>query len=99
VAHVTAEAKLGGEALGHPHPGCLRKSGKQRTYKEAFLRFGATDESAKGYPHPGCFAKRGWIFLIIKELTFLGTTKRLQEIEGSRVKGRATGGISEVCSR
>src|SRR5712692_5850886 len=26
----------------------VRKSGKQRTYKEAFLRFGATDEFPKG---------------------------------------------------
>ncbi len=77
----------------------MRKSGKQRTYKEAFLRFGATDKLPKGDPHPGCFAKRGWIFLIIKELTFLERHKRLQEIEGSRVKGGALGGVCEVCSR
>ena len=28
-------------------------------------------------PHPGCFAKRGWIWLILKGLTFLGARKRL----------------------
>src|SRR5260370_41656191 len=61
----------------------VRKSGKQRTYKEAFLRFGATDEFPKGYPHPGCFAKRGRMCLIAKELTFLELHKRLQA-EGSK---------------
>jgi hypothetical protein len=57
VAHVTAEAKGGAEVLRHPHPGCLRVSGKQRTYKEAFLRFGATDEIPKGYATPGVLRK------------------------------------------
>jgi hypothetical protein len=33
------------------------------------------------YPHPGCFVKRVWICLIIKELTFLATTKSPQEYE------------------
>src|SRR5216684_3077996 len=100
------------ESVGYPIPGVfvrvarkgftrqgVRKSGKQRSYKEAFLRFGARDEFPKGYPHPGCFTKRGWICLIAKELTFLATTKRLQEIDRSRVKAGATGGVSEVCSR
>ena len=31
-----------------------------------------------------------------KELTFLGVRKRLQEIEGPRVKPGVTGGISEI---
>jgi hypothetical protein len=60
------------------------------------LRFGATDEFLNGVRHPGCFAKRGWICLIIKELTFLERHKRLQEIEGWRVKAGTAGGISEV---
>jgi hypothetical protein len=77
----------------------VRKSGKQRTYREAFLRFGARDEFPKGYPHPGCFAKRGWICLIAKELTFLELHRRLQEIDRSRVKAGATGGVREVSSR
>src|SRR5260370_42572512 len=77
----------------------VRKSSKQKTYKEAFLRFGSTDEFPKWYPHPGCFAKRGWICLIAKELTFLARPKRLQEIDRSRVKAGATGGVREVSSR
>jgi hypothetical protein len=109
----------------------VRKSGKQRSYKEAFLRFGATDEFAKEYtpvvtesmrnrlrargieaprgacddrsesvryPHPRYFAKRVWICLIPKGLTFLAMTKRLQEIEGSRVRGGVAGAVCEVCS-
>ena len=59
----------------------VRKSGMQRTYREVFLRFDATDEFPKGYPHPGCFAERGWIRLIPKALTFLERPKRLQEHE------------------
>ena len=35
----------------------VRKSGKQRTYREAFLRFGATDEFPKGYATPGVLQK------------------------------------------
>jgi hypothetical protein len=35
----------------------VRKSGRQRTYKEAFLRFGATDEFPKGYATPGVLQK------------------------------------------
>jgi hypothetical protein len=31
----------------------LRESGKERTYREAFLRFGATDEFRNGVRHPG----------------------------------------------
>jgi len=27
VAHITAEAKLGADVLGYPHPGCFRKRG------------------------------------------------------------------------
>src|SRR5229473_8635088 len=45
------------EQRWHPHPGCLRKSGKERTYREAFLRFGATDEVPKGYATPGVLQK------------------------------------------
>jgi hypothetical protein len=70
VAHVTAEAKLGREAVGNPIPGVcvrvarkgltrhgVRKSGKQRSYREAFSRFGATDEIPKGYATPGVLRK------------------------------------------
>jgi len=35
----------------------VRKSGKQGTYKGAFLRFGATDEFPKGYATPGVLQK------------------------------------------
>ena len=52
-----------------------------------------------GIPHPGCFGKRGRIYLIPKELAFFATTKRLQEIEGARVRGGTAGGVSEVGSR
>ena len=38
-----------------------------------------------GIPHPGCFARRVWIYLIMKELTFLGTTKGPQELEIKKV--------------
>src|SRR5260370_34025194 len=47
----------------------------------------------EGVPHPGCFGKRGWICLIPKELRFLGATKRLQALEGSRVRGGAAGEV------
>ncbi len=70
MAHVTAEAKLSAKVLSTPTPGVcvrearkgltrqgVRKSGKQRTYKEAFLRFGATEEFAKGYATPGVLPK------------------------------------------
>jgi len=35
------------------------------------------DAEVLRYPHPGCFTKRGWICLIIKELTFWEKQKRL----------------------
>src|SRR5713101_451424 len=35
----------------------VRKSGRQRTYRETFLRFGATDEVPKGYATPGVLQK------------------------------------------
>jgi hypothetical protein len=35
----------------------VRKSGKQRTYKEAFLRFVATGQFPKGYATPGVLQK------------------------------------------
>ncbi len=54
--------KSGAEVSAYPHPGVfvrvarkgltrrgVRKSGKQTTYREALLRFGATEEFAKGY--------------------------------------------------
>src|SRR5260370_32743647 len=63
----------------------VRKSGRQRTYREAFLRFGATNDVPREYPPPGCFAKRGWICLIPKELTFLERANRLQSYEKARV--------------
>jgi hypothetical protein len=39
-------------------------------------------------PPPGCFGKRGWICLIPKGLTFLATTKRLQDDENKREVAR-----------
>jgi hypothetical protein len=45
----------------------------------------------KGIPHPGCFAKRGWICLKTRELTFLETTKRRQEIGGKGDRGNKGG--------
>jgi hypothetical protein len=70
-------------------------------------------EACVDTPHPGCpvvafgmptptprhSGKRGWICLITKELTFLNATKRLQAVDGSRVRGVAAGGVWEVCSR
>jgi len=76
----------------------VRKSGKQRTYREAFLRFGATAVT-RGYLHPGCFVERVWICLIIKGLLFFRAQKSLQESEKARVKAGMAGGVSEVCSR
>src|SRR6266849_5158370 len=61
---------------------------------ETRIRAGRIREQREtaGIPHRGCpvealgmptpprhFGKRGWICLIAKELTFLATTKRLQE--------------------
>jgi len=63
------------------------------------LHFGVAGEFPKGYPHPGCFAKRGWICLIVKELTFWELHKRLQEIDRSRVKAGGAAGANEVCLR
>src|SRR5260370_1388850 len=48
------------------------------------------------YPHPRCFGKRGWICLILKELTFLATTKRLQEYGNKRVGANYRGELVEV---
>jgi hypothetical protein len=74
------------------------KSGRQRTYRRAFLRFGAA-AATKGYPHPGCFGKRGCKLLKTKDRSYKKSAKRLQEIEGLRVKAGVAGAISEVCSR
>jgi len=49
-----------------------------------------------GYPHPGCFGKRGCKLLKTKDGTHKKSIKRLQTIEGTRVKA---GGVCEVCSR
>ncbi len=73
MAHMMAKAKSrrgNGSNGGTPIPGVcvrvarkgltrqgMRKSGKQRTYREAFLRFGATDEFRKGYATPGVLGK------------------------------------------
>ena len=77
----------------------MRKSGRQRTYRRAFLRFGARGEFLKGYPHPGCFAKRGCKLLKRKDRSCKKSAKRLQEIDRSRVRAGMAGGVREVCSR
>src|SRR5260370_40665039 len=51
------------------------------------------------HPTPRHFGKRGWICLIPKGLKFFATTKRLQAIEGSRVKVELGHGTDQVCSR
>ncbi len=51
------------------------------------------------YPTPRYFGKRGWICLIPKGLTFLATTKRLQAVEGARVKAVVGLEVGEGCSR
>ncbi len=77
----------------------MRKSGRQRTYRRAFLRFGARGEFLKGYPHPGCFGKRGCKLLKTKDRSYRIRKKRLQEIDRSRVRVGAAGGVGEVSSR
>jgi len=76
----------------------VRKSGRQRTYRRAFLRFGATAVT-KGYPHPGCFGKRGCKLLKRKDRSWNKRAERLQEIDMSRVRGGVSGGVREVSSR
>jgi hypothetical protein len=76
----------------------VRKSGKERTYRRAFLRFGAT-VATKGYPHPGCFGKRGCKLLKTKDGSRKSRAKRLQAIEKARVRVVAAGGVREVSSR
>jgi hypothetical protein len=44
-----------------------------------------------GVPHPGCFAKRGWNCLKTRELTFLETTKRPEEIDDEGDKQKRDG--------
>lgn len=56
-------------------------------------------EACKTVPPPGCFAERACIRLITKELSFLARTKRPQEVDASRVKGGALGGVGAVGSR
>jgi hypothetical protein len=69
-------------------------NGKERTYKEGFLRFGATGEFPKGYPHPGCFAKRGCKLLKTKDGSRKSKGKRLEAIETARVRVRVARGVS-----
>ena len=38
-----------------------------------------------GTPYPGCFGARVWIWLILKELMFLATTKSSEECVGKGV--------------
>ncbi len=86
---------------------CMKMLGLQGCDRKRRTLIVRTSESQKvqrssaqtGYPHPGCFGKRGWICLIAKDLTFLEERKRLQIIETSKVKGRVTGEVCEVCSR
>ena len=73
-------------------------SGKERTYRRAFLRFGATAVT-KGCPHPGCFGKRGCKLLKRKDGSRKSTAKRLQAIEKARVKAGRARSVSEVSSR
>src|SRR5712692_7076489 len=59
------------EQRWHPHPGCLRKSGKQRTYatksaqewqakdlQRGIFALWCNGRVPEGVCHPGCFAKR-----------------------------------------
>jgi hypothetical protein len=48
---------------------------------------------------PRVFCKKRLDFLDYKGVDFFGEAKRLQEIEGSRVKAGTAGSISEACSR
>ena len=85
-------------------------SGKERTYRRAFLRFSAT-AVRKGYPHPGCpvdslriphpgcFGTRGCKLLKTKDRSYGIRKKRLQEIDRSRVRVGAAGGAREISSR
>ena len=62
---------------------------------------GSGDRGGKelGYPHPECFGKRGRKLLKTKDGSYKKRRKRLQEIERSRLRAEATGGVCEVCSR
>jgi hypothetical protein len=60
---------------------------------------GKLSEEVLGYPHPGYFGKRGCKLLKTKERGCKERRKRLQEIERSRVRTGATGGVREVSSR
>ena len=54
----------------------MRKSGKQRTYKGAFLRFRALNEFLKGHPTPRYSGKRGSKLLKTKEWSAEKSAKR-----------------------
>jgi hypothetical protein len=51
------------------------------------------------YPPPGCFQKRGCKLLETKDRSYRITTKRLQEIDRSRVRGGRTGEARELPGR
>src|SRR5712664_892 len=65
---------------------------------ETRIRAGRIREQREtvGIPHPGCFGKRVWICLIPKELTFLATTKRLQEYGNKGVGANCRRELVEV---
>jgi len=56
---------------------------RNRVRAQGIVAVAKLGAEALRYPHPGCFAKRGWICMIPKGLTFLATTKRLQELDRS----------------
>jgi hypothetical protein len=60
---------------------------------------GKLGAKVSGQPHPGGFGKRGCKLLKTKDGSRKKRTKRLQEIEGSRVRTGAAGGVGEVCPR
>jgi len=60
---------------------------------------GKLSEEVLWYPHPGCFGKRGCKLLKTKDRRCKERRKRLQEIERSRLRAGATGGVREVSSR
>jgi len=51
------------------------------------------------YPPPGYFGKRGCKLLKVKDGSRKERTKRLQEIDRSRVRAGTTGGTRELPSR
>ncbi len=118
MAHVVLEAGYWGLDAGYagcggtPIPGVfvrvarkgltrhgVRKSGKNRGSRLDVRGW----KEAERHPHPGCFTERGCSCLIIKEMTFLATQKRLQAAEKQRgdnsASERPQGALALLASR